>query len=165
MHNVYTTINPKTGELTTENEFVNSWKWKYTVAHLSSDSFPHFSISTKETAREALISKYSLDRKSLLENALEIHRLNLQETILADRYFHVHKELNTLIEVISLAASENKALKSDNKKEIRKHIKFKQEIKSFLKHKEDCEANIAKKIGRIRNNIECTCGLKEIMKT
>ena len=149
MHSLYTTINPKTGKLTREYEFVNSWKWKYDLSDIDKTSLPFYSLRSESSTKEALISKYHLCRDTLLQNAYKIHLLTEERDRLDSTSYNIRKELNHLLEVIKLASDENKNLKFQKNKQLKNYKKFVKEIKSYVSHKQECEINKIKVIGLI----------------
>lgn len=163
MNNIYTTINPNTGELTEERDRVNSWKWTYnSYKDINSNRFPFCDLNDKNSIKHALISRYYLDKETTLQSALEIHDKILRLEKIENKNREKEREINKLISAIEVAAIENKDLKVKIKGLRRDNKNLLKNLKPYISHTDDCDISRNKLIGRLIRT-KCNCGLKELI--
>ena len=155
MSDIYTTINPETGNFTEEQDFVNSWKWKYP------DSVTNKNLD--RTDKRSIISRYWLSPETPEDTAFRFHAISQERDKMSRKLQREERNSKELFEALELLTLGNK----QNKKEIlsskRKIKKFKKEIASFLSHKEECIIFSLEVLGRKKQNAKCTCGLQSIL--
>lgn len=156
MHDVYTTINPSTGEPTREQEFVNSWKWKYSNNNGREESLD---IS----AKDSLTSRYWLDQDTSESIIFKIYELEKDRDKSRNLQRDETRKNTELLESLEIASIEIKDLKQQVRKQNREEKQFKQTIKDYVVHKENCSIQFMKVIGRAKNKTKCSCGLSDLL--
>ena len=171
----YTTINPKTGNLTEEKEFVNSWKWdnEEVSTHFrwgEDNTWVRDDIGWKRNGFDnetqqirSLVNKYDLPLNTPLKAVKEIARLTNTQKDYQEKY----EELRTLnqeyLVAMEIASFERKGMKK-KQKEAKKEIKaFLKLVEDYLTHKPNCVVPALKAVGRTRANSRCNCGLKKAL--
>ena len=104
MGEIFTTLNPETGELTEYHEFANSWKWRF-------DKYSPSEAGVSKTPAASLMSKHRLNEKTPDDDVYSFHSLfELIETYRDSSNASLRKT-RELLESLEVASIQIKDLK------------------------------------------------------
>jgi hypothetical protein len=153
---VYTTINPNTGELTKDHEYVNAWKWNPSVPKDFKNYDDYKASLCRQEELDPNTPVRSAQKVIELRRAAEESITNYQIEVRRNSEYLLALE-NTSIQIKDLIA-DKKAIKKKTKQDMRK-------IGSYLAHKQNCRITTMEDIGRVKNKVKCNCGLNETLES